>query len=119
MPETYFDFSEFACKCGCGKNEAKQELIDKLNVARSHAGTPFHISSGTRCEVNNRIGGGSLDSAHLAGWAADIQCNSSRPRHKILTGLREAGFTRIGLGITFIHADCDPDKPTDVTWIYT
>ncbi len=119
MPETYFDFSEFACQCGCGKNEAKQELIDKLNVARSHAGMAFHINSGTRCEVNNRIGGGSLDSAHLAGWAADIRCNSSRPRHKILTGLLAAGFTRIGLGITFIHADCDPDKPTDVTWIYT
>lgn len=116
--KTYFNYADFECKCGCGTNVTHEELVDKLNVARRRASVPFHINSGTRCESNNRTAGGSPDSAHLDGWAADIRCNSSRPRYKILDGLLAAGFTRIGIHKGFIHADCDPDKPPEVTWVY-
>lgn len=115
---TYFNYSDFECKCGCGRNEAKPELIHKLNEARRAAGVPFHITSGTRCESNNAASGGSPDSAHVDGWAADIQCNSSRPRYKMIMGLSDAGFTRIGISNRFTHVDCDPDKPKSVIWVY-
>ncbi len=115
---TYFDKSEFDCKCGCGTNKAKQALIDKLNVARGNAGIPFVIVSGTRCEARNEDEGGAPDSAHLDGWAADIRAASSRARYKIIKALLDAGFTRIGPGRTFVHADCDPDKSDEVIWLY-
>lgn len=119
LNKTYFNHKDFDCKCGCGKNEVKPALVDRLNAARRISKVPYHINSGTRCESNNATSGGGDDSSHLTGWAADIQCNSSRPRFRIISGLLEAGFTRIGVGRTFIHADCDPDKPKSVIWKYT
>jgi len=115
---TYFDKSEFDCKCQCGANEVKPRLIDMLNAAREDAGIPFTITSGTRCETNNALSGGAPDSAHLNGWAVDIHAVSSRARYTILKALLDAGFTRIGIGSTFIHADCDPDKFKEVVWKY-
>lgn len=115
---TYFNHDEFDCKCGCGANEVKQELVDKLNVAREEAGIPFVVVSGTRCEERNEKEGGAPDSAHLEGWGADIRTKSSRSRWKIVTALINAGFTRLGIGRTFIHADCDPDKFPEVIWKY-
>lgn len=114
----YFQASEFDCRCGCGLNNARGDLMNKLNHARDIAGIPFGISSGSRCEKNNRLSEGAPDSAHLDGWAADIKCVSSMPRYKILTSLITAGFTRIGISKSFIHADCDPDKPPCVIWQY-
>ena len=89
-----------------------------LNAAREDAGIPFVIDSGTRCEVNNALSGGAPDSAHLDGWAADIRAVSARARYTILKALLDAGFTRIGIGSTFIHADCDPNKFKEVAWKY-
>ena len=115
---SYFKAAEFNCKCGCGLNNARGDLMTRLNQARDAAGIPFGISSGSRCEKNNRLSGGAPDSAHLEGWAVDIQCVSSMPRYKIITALIAAGFTRIGISKSFIHADCDPNKPSSVVWTY-
>ena len=57
-------------------------------------------------------------SSHQKGIAADIKSRSSRNRSAILDGLIKAGFTRIGIGKTWIHVDNDPLKARRVTWLY-
>jgi len=113
----YFKKSEFSCKC-CGKNNVSPELMEKLDKAREIAGIPFVVNSGCRCAMANKEAGGVSDSPHLGGYAADIKAQASRDRFLILMGLIDAGFNRIGIGRLFIHADIDPDKDKDVTWVY-
>ena len=48
--------------------------------------------------------------------AVDIACDDSVTRQKIVSGLIKAGFTRIGISKTFIHAD--NDLKTDAIWLY-
>lgn len=76
---------------------------------------PFHINSAYRTPLwekkHNRAG----TSAHCKGRAVDIATPDSRTRWMVLNALLLAGFTRLGIGKTFIHVDndvCDtrPDK---------
>ena len=93
-------------------------LLRKLDVARSLAGVPFVITSDYRTPELNEAVGGSENSAHLRGRAVDIRCSNSTVRYIIYDGLRTAGFRRIGLGKTFIHADIDDTLPQGVMWLY-
>jgi uncharacterized protein YcbK (DUF882 family) len=93
-------------------------FLDQLDKARGYAGTSFVISSGYRCPAHNKAVGGSETSSHLKGLAADIVVKNSGQRYKILSGLIKAGFNRIGIGSTFIHADTDYLKTLDVIWLY-
>lgn len=111
----YFTKDEFKCHC-CGKNEIKDELIEKLDNARDIAGIPFYIVSGYRCEKHNKEVGGVPNSAHTRGYAADIRATSSRERFIIMKALIEVGFNRIGCYENFIHADIDPEKINNVIW---
>jgi hypothetical protein len=116
----HFQPDEFACKCGCGKGYAQMEpeFLDKLDRAREYASTPFTLTSAFRCINHNITAGGKPDSAHRFGWGVDIKCIDSRFRFLIVNGLIRAGFDRIGIAPTFIHADCDPNKPEWVLWTY-
>ena len=102
---------------GSGIN-MKQSTLDKLNVARGIAGIPFHINSGFRTEAHNKKVGGVSDSPHPQGHAADIRTRNGRERWIILNALIKAGFTRIGIGKTYIHADDSPTSPPEVIWDY-
>lgn len=113
----YFDRSEFTCRCGCGLNLLQDSLSVRIDRARGVAGVPFVITSGTRCPVHNRKEGGSPDSAHLTGHAADIAGVSPRERFLIVKGLIEAGFTRVGVYPWGVHCDTDPTKDPEVMWI--
>jgi len=113
----YFKIDEFNCSC-CSKNEMDREFLDRLDKAREYAITPFVISSGFRCKSHNKSSGGTETSSHLKGLAADIVVKNSEQRYKILTGLINAGFNRIGIAINFIHVDYDQTKPQGVIWIY-
>ncbi|SDO04213.1 Peptidase M15 [Desulfonauticus submarinus] len=113
----HFKPHEFKCPC-CGRCEIKEEAILALDMAREMAGVPFRITSGFRCEKHNREVGGKPDSAHLGGWAVDIRATNSKARYKIITALINCGFTRIGIGKNFIHADKDPEKVQNVVWVY-
>ena len=77
----------------------------------------YVISSGFRSEETNKRVGGVPNSSHLKGCAADIVCKDSGTRQKIVNGLIQAGFTRIGIADTFIHCDTDKDK-NDAIWLY-
>ena len=113
----HFTKEEFSCKCGaCDKGFADMQasLIDHVQVARHLANTSFKINSAIRCEEHNTNIGGSPTSAHLTGHAVDISCRSAASRFKIIKGLQGAGFRRVLIYNTFIHADTDPSKDQDI-----
>lgn len=96
----------------------KPELVQMLDKARGIAGIAFKITSGLRTKAQNTNAGGVEDSSHLTGLAVDIACTTSANRYKIVTALLAVGFTRIGIGQTFVHADIDTDKAGEVMWDY-
>ena len=115
----HFEISEFDSPDEQGSGKRMQNsTLQMLDDARSIAGIAFRINSGFRTKEHNAYIGGSRDSSHCYGYAVDIHCTDSRSRSIILSALREAGFNRIGIGSTFIHADNDPEKSKDVTWLY-
>lgn len=112
-----FKESEFDSKDapGSGANMQKSTLI-KLQKARDIAGIPFKINSAFRTKEHNRKVGGKSNSAHLRGHAIDIAATNGKTKFKILSALLQAGFTRIGIYRSFIHADDDPSLPQNTVW---
>lgn len=96
--------------------EISRQMAKKLHGL--HADCPYIINSGFRTPEHNEKEGGSSNSSHLKGHAVDIAAKSSRDRYLILMGLLQAGFHRIGIGNTFIHADDDYYKDARVIWLY-
>lgn len=113
----YFNDQEFNCPC-CHTHKMQPGLLEALDEARKYAGTPFVLNSAYRCESHNEKVGGRKESAHRSGWAVDIRVRSSRERYLVIMGLTRAGFHRIGVADTFVHADIDPEKPKQVIWTY-
>lgn len=89
-------------------------LMQMLDKAREKAGVPFIITSGLRSIEKNKTVGGVSNSAHLKGLAVDLRCTDSKNRLCILNGLISAGFRRIELCKSHIHADIDFSKEQDV-----
>lgn len=117
MTAKYFKISEFDSADLPGSGSKMQaNTLELLDRARELAGIPFAINSGFRTAAHNKAVGGSVTSSHLTGWAADIAVNPLT-RDRILASLIKAGFKRIGIAKTFIHADNDPLKP-NATWYY-
>lgn len=116
----YFKPGEFDCKCGVcdmGLKNMDEQLIQRLDLARSIAKTPFSVNSAVRCPSHNKTSGGVDSSAHLSGHAVDIRCTESHKRFLIIEALMRVGFNRIGVYDTFIHVDNDDSKPTRIMWI--
>ena len=115
----YFSESEFRrCTPSCSLQDMDARLIGKLDLAREKAGIPFVLNSAYRSVAWEKGRGRTGTSSHCKGMAVDIRCNSYSNRWKVVRGLMEAGFTRIGIGKTYVHADCDPDKTQNVIWDY-
>lgn len=116
----YFKWSEFDSPDapGSGYERMDRDFIQKLDIARHISGVPYQITSGYRTHEHNIEVGGVADSSHRKGLAVDISAVHSRTRYKVLMGLIRAGFTRIGIGKTFIHVDDDRSKPPEVVWLY-
>lgn len=93
-------------------------LLDMLLVARIESDIPYVLVSGYRTPEYNQKVGGKPNSAHLRKLAVDISAITGEQKFKIIKGLIVAGFTRIGVHKTFIHADCDPSLPQEVIWLY-
>ena len=105
----YFTRSEFG---HYGNVEPNETLVLLLDEARRFAGRPFVITSGIRGPRHDGD-----RSAHITGHAVDIRAPDSKVRWHILDGLYAAGFNRIGVYDKHIHADVDPTKPRNVTWV--
>ena len=72
---THFKVSEFVCKCGCGKDDIDQRIIDMAETIREALGVPVRVNSGCRCEKHNAKVGGVKGSKHTKGFAADLSCS--------------------------------------------
>ena len=98
-------------------------FLEMLDNARDIAGVPFVINSGYRTLEHNiaiykKLGKKPIKSSHLKGLAVDIDCRESRARFLIVSALKDAGFTRIGISDSFIHVDNDTNKAQNVIWTY-
>jgi len=96
---------ELACHC-CGECHMDRNFLNKLLFARKLANIPFNINSGYRCPKYNASDVvGSTSQNHTSGRAVDISVTGTNQRMVIMASLIKAGFRRIGVYKTFIHAD--------------
>lgn len=115
----YFKESEFAgCSPACSLQDMQQDMMDKLDLARGIAGIPFVLNSAYRSPEWEQSKGRSGEGAHTHGCAVDIRCTSDLARHTIVRACMAAGFTRIGIGKTYIHVDDDATRTPNVMWHY-
>ena len=108
-----FSMDEFECKCGCVMPEFVkknvQELAENLQVIRDAYGK-IDLTNSYRCKDHNADVGGSVNSQHLKGKAADIKSKQfSSSEIAIITDdlMKNESFTLGGVGIynTFTHVD--------------
>lgn len=115
----YFKESEFkACVPSCSLQDMKQSSVNRMDRAREIAGIPFVLNSAFRAVEWEKEHGRSGDGAHPHGYGWDIRCRTDANRMKIVRACLEVGFTRIGIGKTYIHVDDDPEKTQNVMWHY-
>ena len=106
-----------------------REFIRRLDAARGLTksqefpeGVAFKIISGYRSPSHNTSVGGSADSAHLSGLAADIDYTTEEEKIAILKALRKMDFKRFGIRTgasgSSIHVDMDESKNQYVVWGY-
>lgn len=115
----HFNESEFRrCTPSCSMQDMQQSTMRQLDLARDIAGIPFVLNSAYRSKAWEVKKGRPGTSSHTKGLAVDIRCNTDSNRYKIVTALLAAGFSRIGIGRTYIHADNDLNKTQRVIWHY-
>ena len=100
-----FYLSEFECPC-CHLVKIEPELLGKLQRLRDLIGGPLYITSGYRCEKENKRVGGVPHSYHLLGMAADVY-SKCVDVSRLLTLAKEVGFRGIGYYPRrgFLHLD--------------
>lgn len=107
----HFNRSEFACKCGCGFDTVDIETLEVLEEVRTYFDKPVSINSACRCPDHNFKVGGSENSQHVKGRAADIVVAGIDPRevYSLLDRLYPDWF---GLGSydSFTHVDTRSNK---------
>ncbi len=108
-----FRVREFRCPCGqCGPEfPIDDALVVYLQKIRDHFGAPVNISSGYRCQAFNQKAGGSENSNHKKGRAADIWVEGYLKNPRAVAQYAESiGIPGIGLyegskGQYFVHID--------------
>jgi uncharacterized protein YcbK (DUF882 family) len=115
----YFAPQEFRrCSPSCTIDQMDQRFLDTLDALRAQAGIPLVLNCAYRSVAHEKARGRSGNSAHTKGLAADIRCNSSATRWKIVTAALALGIRRIGIGKSYVHVDIDGALPQDVVWHY-
>ena len=106
MESKYFEREEFACKCGCNFNTVDTELLVVLEGIREYFRAAVTVNSGCRCVAYNKYVGGSEDSQHTKGRAADIVVKHVHPLdvHAYLQGKYPEHYG-IGKYDSFTHID--------------
>jgi uncharacterized protein YcbK (DUF882 family) len=67
-----FTMKETECKCGCGHNPVHQSLINVLQLITDTLGRKLKLNCVCRCIAHNKKVGGTDNSYHVQGMAADI-----------------------------------------------
>ena len=106
-----------SCVPPCSSSDMSEELISRLEYARALCGFPFKITSAYRSIDYEQEKGRTGSSSHCKGLAVDISCYSDDRRYILVQNLLRAGFSRIGIAPTFIHADIDIEKNACI-WLY-
>lgn len=97
-------FSDYAARNDINNNPPPDvepnllRLANWLEVLRGHIGAPITVSSGYRSVYLNRAIGGSPNSAHVYGLAADIRTSIMTPREfaiEIASYMFEEGYDQI------------------------
>lgn len=115
----FFDSTEFDSPDAPGSGEGmKFGFVKKLDILREECGFPIIVDSGIRTPKHNSDVGGEPVSGHLTGEAADLRCIASRTRYVILMNAFRLGFSRIGIGDTFVHLDDSMTLDQRVVWLY-
>lgn len=111
----HFTADEFACKCGCGTNEIREELVASMQALRTKYGKPIYVSSGYRCPAHPIEARKKTPGTHSLGLACDVLV-AGRDAHSLLTAASQMDvFTGIGVNQKgagrFIHLDVVSDNP--------
>lgn len=106
-----FKAYEFDCKGAncCGSTMIDSKLVEYLQQIREHFGKPVIINSAYRCSIHNRAVGGTSNSYHAKGQAADIRIAGVTPA-EIAEYAESISIKGIGLYETakdgfFVHID--------------
>lgn len=111
----HFTKDEFKCHCGCGV-KMNRDFVFRVDSLRARLGFPLVVTSGYRCEEWNKKVGGSPNSKHIQGLAADLKIVSSNHRYEVLKEVFSMHFAGIGIADNFVHID-DRDSNL-VSWTY-
>ncbi|SET58474.1 Peptidase M15 [Natronincola peptidivorans] len=106
-----FQLWEFQCRGGTQLVKLDHRLLKKLQQLRDRVGGPVNLTSGYRTLEHNRQVGGSPNSQHMLGRAADIKVPGYSPE-AIGQMAEELGFTGIGIYPTFTHVDVRTTAPS-------
>ena len=106
-----FKVKEFACLDGTDTIFVSDELVKILQKVRNHFGASVIINSAYRTEAHNKKVGGSANSQHKYGMAADIRINGVSPK-TIATYLNTLMPNSGGIGVytSFVHIDVRAQK---------
>ncbi len=104
-----FKLREFQCTDSGSLVKLDSGLLNKLQLLRDKLNNPVNITSGYRTlECNKRVGGSS-NSYHMKGMAADIYSPGYTPA-EIAKVAEVVGFTGIGTYSNFVHVDVRPNR---------
>lgn len=99
----HFDRAEFRCPC-CNFDTVDAELLRILEVVRTHFDRPITVVSGCRCRSHNTAVGGSDNSQHLYGRAADIKVDGIMPS-LVYELLDQMDVNGLGAYDSWVHLD--------------
>lgn len=117
----HFTRAEFECECGCGFDAADKTLVETLETTREHFKNKYPdrkialiITSGNRCKEHNKNVGGSDNSYHTKGMAADFYIKNVM-HSEIQNYLKEQYQNWFGIGSydTWTHLDV---RSTPARW---
>lgn len=112
----HFTKDEFTCKCGCGEVPMNYDFVFTLERLRKRLDAPMVVTSGYRCLQYNKKIGGSPNSQHTKGRAADIAVDNGLMRYRVVNLATLLLFPGIGVAKDFIHIDNREAKA--VMWTY-
>ena len=106
----HFSRSEFKCPC-CDFSTVDYELLNTLEHVRAHFDTLVIVTSGCRCARHNNTIGGSFNSQHTLGRAADIKVPGVPPQD-VYDFLDHYAPNKFGLGVydSWVHVDTRSQK---------
>lgn len=115
MSFQFFRMEEFACRCGCGRNEINPEFVAILDKMRTtYYDRQLVVTSGFRCLKSDRALGGKGN--HPTGEAADLLVSKGADMYEFAQACFAMNIKRIIVyrDKPHVHVDNNPTKPGGV-----